>query len=199
MTDWVDDIANWFVDRHNAERLEKVMGYTGCRELWLQAELAMWLEKYKRLSSDGRWDTNLRIANGRFDLALHDDKDGYELVLEVKVLGGHYLPKVLTGSAATLESFAAALKHRGWVVDPSSVAGARSFSLLSDYWRLQALESVRNKVLLLVVDNRTLGDSVLGRALANIEFTSQMSRHIEVADRLYARIWQLPSDYEGSA
>jgi hypothetical protein len=85
------------------------------------------------------------------------------------------------------------------VVDPTSVAGARSFSLLSDYWRLQALESVRNKVLLLVVDNRTLGDSVLGRALANIEFTSQMSRHIEVADQLYARIWQLPSTSDSIA
>jgi hypothetical protein len=61
-TPWIDDIASWFADRSNARRFEKVMGYTGCRELWLQAELAMWLEEHDRLPPDGDWDTNLLIA-----------------------------------------------------------------------------------------------------------------------------------------
>ena len=52
---WMDDIASWFADRDHAKRFVKVLGYTGCRELWLQAELAMWLEKRERLAPDGNW------------------------------------------------------------------------------------------------------------------------------------------------
>jgi hypothetical protein len=74
---WIEDLASWFANRDNATRFAKVMGYTGCRELWLQVELAMWLEARGRFAADGEWDTNLRIAEyGRSDLGVRDASGG---------------------------------------------------------------------------------------------------------------------------
>jgi hypothetical protein len=191
-TPWIDDIARWFADRDNARRFAKVMGYTGCRELWLQAELAMWLEHHRGLAADGDWDTNLLIANyGRSDLGVRDDKGGLELALEVKVLGGDYQTKVLTGSAGTLKSFVAGLKERSWKVEPGDLDDFKGFSLLSDYRRLHTLPNAREKVLLLVVDNRKGADSGLGEALAKIELPSKQTRTQAIAKDLHARLWHL--------
>ncbi len=188
---WIDDISRWFADPDNASRLEKVMGYTGCKELWLQAELAMWLEHEKRLAADGPWDTNLLIADyGRCDLGLRNDEGEYELVLEVKVLGGAYQTKVLTGSAGTLKERVAALRASDWVLDPTTIDEPGGFSLLADFRRLHMLEDAWNKVMVLIVDNRSGADSDLGEALANIKLKASASRSVEFATGLHARLWQ---------
>jgi len=191
-TPWIDDIASWFARPDNAERFAKVMDYTGCRELWLQAELAMWLECRGRLAAAGNWDTNLLIAGyGRSDLGVRDDKGGLDLALEVKVLGGSYQTKVLTGSAGTLKSYVAKLRVRAWKVEPGDTEGFEGFSLLSDYRRLHTLPNAREKVLLLIVDNRKDAESDLGETLAKIEFPSKQTRTQEITTGLHARLWHL--------
>lgn len=191
-TPWIDDIARWFADGDHAPRFAKVMNYTGCRELWLQAELASWLEHHRRLAADGDWDTNLWIAHyGRIDFGVRNGKVGLDLALEIKVLGGGYQPKVLTGSAGSLKSYVAKLRERAWKVDPGDPDTFEGFSLLKDYRRLCTLDNAREKVLLLVVDNRKDAESDLGEALAKIEFPSKETRTEKIATGLHARLWHL--------
>jgi hypothetical protein len=192
ITPWIDDIASWVADHDNATRFEKVMGYTGCRELWLQAELAMWLEKHQRVAANGNWDTNLLIAGyGRCDVAVRNTGGGFDLALEVKVLGGDYQAKVLTGASGTLKSCAAALSQRGWKVEPQDLLDIGGFSLLKDYGRLSALPDVGEKILLLVVDNRRSPETELGKALAQIQFPAKLARTQDIVAGLNARLWQL--------
>ena len=189
---WMDDIAGWFADPANALRFVKVMGYTGCRELWLQAELAMWLEKRERLAADGDWDTNLYIPkHGRSDLGIRGAQGALAMALEIKVLGGAYQPKVLTGSAGTLRSFVDKLRVQAWQVDEAELAQYDGFCLLADYQRLRRLDNTQVKLLLLVVDNRTVTVPDLGDALAEIQFPAQRTRRQEIVPGLTARLWQL--------
>lgn len=192
---WIDDIAGWFDASANRERFARVIDYTGCRELWLQAELALWLHDRCGLDANGTWDTNYLVADyGRLDLAVPGD-DGLDLALEIKVLGGSYQRKVLTGRAGTLSATVTELEARNWRVDPSYVESAefsKLFGLLPDYKRLHGIwESVRETVLLLVVDNRSGKDTDLGRALASIEFESTATRSHQVAPDVYARLWRV--------
>jgi hypothetical protein len=188
-------VAHEFVVRDNAARLEKVMGYTGCRELWLQAELALWLEHRGRLPCDGEWDTNLLIAGpGRCDLAVRGGNGGLDLAFELKVLGGDYQAKVLTGSAGALERFMAMLRQRDWRVELPDLVPFESigtFSLLADYRRLRSLDQAREKLLVVVVDNRRSANTELGEALARIELPSKATRSEDIAPGLRVRLWQL--------
>jgi len=128
---------------------------------------------------------------GRSDLGVPDGNCGLDLALEVKVLGGSYQTKVLTGSAGTLKSYVATLRERAWKVEPGDIEDFRGFSLLSDYRRRHTLPNTREKVLLLIVDNRKDAESDLGETLAKIEFPSKQTRTHEIATGLHARLWHL--------
>lgn len=184
----MEEIGNWFADPGHTSRMAKVLGYTGCRELWLQAELAMWLERRGQLEPDGDWDTNLCVAAyGRCDLAVRRGGGGLELALEIKVLGGSYQAKVLTGSAGTL----AALRTRNWTVTSRDLEQARGFSLLADCKRLRGLTEARKKILLLIVDNRRGADTPLGEALVKLKLPSREAQSFPIAEAIHARAWRL--------
>jgi hypothetical protein len=184
-------IGDWFEDRANARRLEKVLGYGGCRELWLQAELAMWLEQHGLLRASGNWDTNLPIPSyGKCDLATHHRSGGYNFALEIKVLGSTYQHKVLRGSGS-LFRFVEDLEARKWLVSREDMSSARGFNLVSDYRRLRDLVDAREKMLLLVVVNRPGEESPLGKALTNIQFPATEHRFVPATKAVTARMWRL--------
>ena len=183
-------IGDWFKHAPNARRLEKVLGYGGCRELWLQAELAMWLEQHGLLAAKGNWDTNISIAAyGKCDLAAKRRDGRFSFALEIKVLGSTYQRKVLSGGP--LRPFVANLRRQNWQVSHRDIASARGFNLVADYRRLRDLVAARDKLLLLVVVNRPGEESLLGEALANIQFPAVEHRLAAATKTVTARMWRL--------
>lgn len=189
---WMDAICAWFENKSNLLRLKKVSGYCGCRELWLQAEIAMWLEQQGLLHPTGEWDTNLRIpAYGRADLAASLGGNSYELVVEMKILGSTYQRKVLSGGA--FRSLFQILRSEGWNISEQDIDKGHSFSLVHDYKRLRDISSAQTKILLLVAISDPGNETELGEALTKINFPAASPREVKSAEAegIVARLWQL--------
>jgi len=213
---WLDFFANFFTSRRATDCLG-ILDFTGCRELWLQGQMALHLrdsldETPPKCPECRAFDTNALLSKGlgRQDLALWRDlgKTDLAAALELKILGGEYQPKTLLGAGGmeAVRRYWNDIQRR-----PGKLArirkGTTNWGLIGDYQRLADLKRQcpsADMVLCLLVDNRkktkvglARSDTALANVLEGIHFASRAEyRQVEcVADpRIQFRLWRIGAE-----
>lgn len=171
---WLDEMTRFF--KVHADSVSEIFDASGCREGWLQGELFRYFRKRKRPIDVNTY----RYPNGGIaDLSAVGPPP---MVGEIKLLGGGYQSKVITGGG--LRSF---LSFEGTIRRTHGRQFSRgSFGLLPDYTRLTAVRT-RQRLLVLVIDQQSEGP--LSPILETISFDGD---HNKIScGRGIARIWKL--------
>lgn len=169
-------------------RLERVIDLASCRELWLQAELCLYLRDRGTDISVNQ----LAIGGGRkvdFSAELPT-----RMAAELKILGNGYSLKCFDGNARVSRFHPKEPEGRVRITDEDFASASGYF--LHDCARLRQLSGKFERFMLLVIDRRGRQDS-LGRALLAAQVSGEEWTWEPVSRSFVVRIWRLSPPVAG--
>lgn len=171
---WLESFKQFFSS--HARLIDEIFDASGCREGWLQGEMYRYFKTRRPIDVN----TFAYPLGGKADISASAPT---AMVAEVKLLGGDYQRKVLTGGA-----LGPLLAMRGTIRRHHRAKLALgSFGLIPDYKRLTSVRS-KERILILVVDKHSHGD--LSELLRKIHFHGEC-QEVDRGGRMLARLWQL--------
>ncbi|MGY4815051.1 hypothetical protein ACVNP3_03795 [Pseudomonas chlororaphis subsp. piscium] len=166
-----------------SERMAQVLELSDCREHWIQAELSLyaWQQGYPDIWTGGN-------AGGRTKVDLYTED--LDMAAEVKCLGDVSFAKCLMGKG--MGETRSVLREDGdgrlWFpqVDPDESV---EWSVFADLRRLQRMEGVRNKFLVLVIAKDYVAETEMGETLRRLRL-SEEEWSLELQNAT-VRIWRI--------
>ncbi|AZD00012.1 hypothetical protein [Pseudomonas chlororaphis] len=166
-----------------SERMAQVLELSDCREHWIQAELSLyaWQQGHTDVWTGGN-------AGGRTKVDLYTED--LDMAAEVKCLGDVSFPKCLMGKGMAETRSVLREDGDGRLWFPQVDRGESVvWSVFADLRRLQRMEGVRNKFLILVIAKDYVAETQMGETLRRLRL-SQEEWSLELKNAT-VRIWRI--------